>query len=47
VILGGLATSTLLNLFILPSLYLRFARPKATSPAEPEAPEPQVVAATI
>jgi CzcA family heavy metal efflux pump len=27
VILGGLATSTLLNLFVLPPLYLRFARP--------------------
>lgn len=27
VILGGLATSTLLNLFVVPSLYLRFARP--------------------
>jgi CzcA family heavy metal efflux pump len=27
VILGGLITSTLLNLFIVPSLYLRFARP--------------------
>jgi CzcA family heavy metal efflux pump len=27
VILGGLVTSTLLNLFILPSLYLRFAKP--------------------
>jgi CzcA family heavy metal efflux pump len=26
VILGGLATSTLLNLFVVPSLYLRFAR---------------------
>jgi Cu/Ag efflux pump CusA len=26
VILGGLVTSTLLNLFVLPSLYLRFAR---------------------
>jgi Cu/Ag efflux pump CusA len=26
VILGGLATSTLLNLFVLPPLYLRFAR---------------------
>ena len=25
VILGGLVTSTLLNLFVLPSLYLRFA----------------------
>ena len=28
VILGGLATSTLLNLFIIPSLYLRFAKPR-------------------
>ena len=26
VILGGLLTSTLLNLFVLPSLYLRFGR---------------------
>ena len=26
VILGGLVTSTLLNLFVLPSLYLRFAK---------------------
>jgi CzcA family heavy metal efflux pump len=35
VILGGLVTSTLLNLFVLPSLYLRFgdsARPPATTP---------------
>ena len=29
VILGGLVTSTLLNLFVMPSLYLRFARPQA------------------
>jgi Cu/Ag efflux pump CusA len=28
VILGGLVTSTLLNLFVLPGLYLRFARRK-------------------
>jgi CzcA family heavy metal efflux pump len=28
VILGGLVTSTLVNLFIVPSLYLRFARPR-------------------
>ena len=27
VILGGLVTSTLLNLFVVPSLYLRYARP--------------------
>jgi CzcA family heavy metal efflux pump len=30
VILGGLVTSTLLNLFVLPSLYLRFARARST-----------------
>jgi CzcA family heavy metal efflux pump len=29
VILGGLFTSTLLNLFVVPSLYLRFGKPKA------------------
>ena len=29
VILGGLVTSTLLNLFIVPALYLRYARPAA------------------
>jgi Cu/Ag efflux pump CusA len=28
VILGGLVTSTLLNLFVVPSLYLRFGKPK-------------------
>ncbi len=28
VILGGLLTSTVLNLFIVPSLYLRFGRKK-------------------
>jgi multidrug efflux pump subunit AcrB len=26
VILGGLVTATLLNLFVVPSMYLRFAR---------------------
>jgi Cu/Ag efflux pump CusA len=29
VILGGLVTSTLLNLFVVPALYLRFGRPAA------------------
>jgi Cu/Ag efflux pump CusA len=28
VILGGLVTSTLLNLLVVPSLYLRFGRPR-------------------
>jgi Cu/Ag efflux pump CusA len=32
VILGGLATSTLLNLFVLPSLYLLVARPGGSRP---------------
>ena len=50
VILGGLATSTLMNLFVLPAMYLRFARPRdwrgtfvirrQTRSAEREAPEP-------
>jgi Cu/Ag efflux pump CusA len=34
VILGGLLTSTLLNLFIVPSLYLRFAQSRKTRKAE-------------
>jgi CzcA family heavy metal efflux pump len=32
VILGGLVTATLLNLFVLPSLYLRFGKRKRVSP---------------
>jgi Cu/Ag efflux pump CusA len=35
VILGGLVTSTLLNLFVVPSLYLRFGKSRAN--ASPEA----------
>jgi Cu/Ag efflux pump CusA len=31
VILGGLVTSTLLTLFVVPSLYLRFGRPEYAS----------------
>jgi len=38
VILGGLVTSTLLNLFVVPSLYLRFGKPNATSTVVPEGP---------
>jgi CzcA family heavy metal efflux pump len=33
VILGGLFTSTLLNLFVIPSLYLRFGRPRGAAAA--------------
>lgn len=33
VILGGLVTSTLLNLFVTPSLYLRFCQPRQASAA--------------
>jgi CzcA family heavy metal efflux pump len=36
VILGGMLSSTLLNLFLLPALYLRFGRPRP--PAAAEAP---------
>jgi Cu/Ag efflux pump CusA len=42
VILGGLATSTLMNLFVLPALYLRFGRP-ATPPITPQGPRQVVV----
>jgi len=34
VILGGLATSTVLNLFIVPSLYLRFGKSKEKDQGE-------------
>ncbi|HYY07728.1 MAG TPA: efflux RND transporter permease subunit, partial [Actinomycetota bacterium] len=33
VIFGGLITATLLNLFVVPSLYLRFAKPSEPTPA--------------
>lgn len=32
VILGGLVTSTLLNLLVVPTLYLRFGKPRAAAP---------------
>jgi Cu/Ag efflux pump CusA len=32
VILGGLVTSTLLNLLVVPTLYLRFAKPRGGAP---------------
>ncbi len=40
VILGGLITSTLLNLFVVPSLYLRFGRKRAAVPTPVLAPAP-------
>jgi Cu/Ag efflux pump CusA len=41
VILGGLVTSTLVNLFIVPSLYLRFAKKgPARHDRQPREPEP-------
>jgi Cu/Ag efflux pump CusA len=40
VILGGLVTSTLLNLFITPSLYLRFGRSRETEPTMVASSEP-------
>ena len=38
VILGGLVTSTLLNLFVVPSLYLRFGEARACVPGTSGAP---------
>ncbi len=37
VILGGLITATLLNLLVVPSLYLRFAKPRRWKPVTAEA----------
>jgi Cu/Ag efflux pump CusA len=39
VILGGLITSTLLNLFVVPALYLRFGRPRGSGAAGANAGE--------
>ena len=45
VILGGLATSTFVNLLVVPSLYLRFGRGQQPAPAEPTEPTPSVATA--
>jgi CzcA family heavy metal efflux pump len=37
VILGGLVTSTVLNLFVVPSLYLRFGKPRAAGTRDTQA----------
>jgi CzcA family heavy metal efflux pump len=43
VILGGLATSTLLNLFVVPALYLRFGKGRSAAPPRPHpGPAPAV-----
>jgi CzcA family heavy metal efflux pump len=39
VIIGGLITSTLVNLFIVPSLYLRFSRSRGAAPPQSAAPD--------
>jgi CzcA family heavy metal efflux pump len=44
VILGGLVTSTLLNLFVLPSLYLKFAKPSVRA-SDDKPPEPELALA--
>jgi Cu/Ag efflux pump CusA len=48
VILGGLITSTLINLFVVPSLYLRFAKPggrRSEGPEPEQETEPEPAAA--
>jgi Cu/Ag efflux pump CusA len=47
VILGGLATSTLLNLFVLPALYLRFGRGRDQLAPEPEPGPPAPARASM
>ena len=41
VIIGGLVTSTLLNLFVTPSLYLRFGRGRGASALDESGPRPR------
>jgi CzcA family heavy metal efflux pump len=46
VILGGLVTSTLLNLFIIPALYLRFAKSKKERPPTQQPPSAEAAPQT-
>jgi Cu/Ag efflux pump CusA len=41
VILGGLVTATLVNLFVVPSMYLRFAAGRPRTPPGERDPQPQ------
>ena len=41
VLLGGLLASALLNLFVVPALYLHFARPQADESSQPQQPAVQ------
>jgi CzcA family heavy metal efflux pump len=45
VILGGLVTSTLLNLFVVPSLYLQFGKARESVPHEEGFSQPEVLPA--
>ena len=45
VILGGLVTSTLLNLFVVPSLYLQFGKAREKVPQVEGLPQPEVLPA--
>jgi Cu/Ag efflux pump CusA len=47
VILGGLVTSTLLNLFILPAFYLRFGRGTVLPTVSLTGPEPVRVSGSV
>ena len=43
VILGGLVSSTLLNLFLMPPLYLRYGRDPVEERSPARASEPSIV----
>jgi Cu/Ag efflux pump CusA len=45
--LGGLASSTLVNLFLLPALYLRVAEPAVATPRQVTSPAAVPVTAVL